>query len=188
MGIKEENYFLLKDGTIVKNLFELSKALDKMPEDTFEHHVNESRNDFYSWIKEVVKDQDLATKVLSANSRKQIQKEIAKKIEKDTMKGMDKKTATKIKTTAKKPAARPKIARKQVQTVKNKAHAAKNRLHNMFFKEEGSKTKKRLSQMSPEEIKYGINCPYKTLKCGLLEFIFGVILGVLIALVLTAIF
>ncbi|MBR9691194.1 hypothetical protein GOV06_00235, partial [Candidatus Woesearchaeota archaeon] len=88
MEIKKENYFLLKDGTIIRNLFELSKALDKMPEDTFSHHVNESRNDFYNWIKDVVKDSELAKKVLNANSRKQMQKFIGEKIQKDIIKEM----------------------------------------------------------------------------------------------------
>ena len=72
MRIKPENYFFLKDGTRIKSLFGLSKELNKMPDDVFQHHVNENRNDFSSWIRYVLKDDKLAERLLSTTSREHI--------------------------------------------------------------------------------------------------------------------
>ncbi|MBW2995829.1 hypothetical protein KY332_00855 [Candidatus Woesearchaeota archaeon] len=190
MGISPENYFQLKDGTTIRNLFELSKALEKMPEDMFQHHVNKERNDFYNWVNDVVKDKDLASRILAAGTRKQMQKEIGKKMEKDVVKEMAKKRTATVRTKSvrtKPKAAKPTaIKSKQLQVLKNKALALKNKVYNLFLREE-EKPKKKLSQIDPESIKWGIGCPYKTIHCGILEFVFGVVMGLLIALVLTAI-
>ena len=56
----EEKVFYLKDGRKLSSILELTEALESMAEDTFRHHVNEAKNDFSSWIKDVFKDEELA--------------------------------------------------------------------------------------------------------------------------------
>ena len=56
----EEKVFYLKDGRKLSSLLELTEAFESMAEDTFRHHVNETRNDFSKWIKDVFKDEELA--------------------------------------------------------------------------------------------------------------------------------
>ncbi len=71
--IDPEHYFLVRDGLVLKNLLELVDALEFMDEETFRYHVNDARNDFYNWIKDVFDEEELATRVLSANNKPEIQ-------------------------------------------------------------------------------------------------------------------
>jgi hypothetical protein len=66
---KPENYFVLVTGVPLKNLKELANALENMNDWVFHHHVNESRNDFSSWIKGILKEDELAEEVKSLNSK-----------------------------------------------------------------------------------------------------------------------
>ncbi len=70
--IKPEEHFFLKNGRVLKNIYELLNALKSIDAETFEHHVSEVKNDFGSWIRDVFKDEELAAKVLSAKTRDEI--------------------------------------------------------------------------------------------------------------------
>ena len=65
---RPENYFVLVNGIPLKNLKELAVSLDGMNEWVFNHHVNESRNDFAAWIGDVFKEHSLADEVKGARS------------------------------------------------------------------------------------------------------------------------
>ena len=65
----EEHHFVLSDGKRLKSLFELVESLGKMSEDVFKAHVNEYRNDFSNWIKDVFKVPDLAKEISAINNR-----------------------------------------------------------------------------------------------------------------------
>jgi len=52
--------FVLVDGKVLKDVFQLIDALEKMGDDVFNHHVNEARNDFSNWIRDVFDDHELA--------------------------------------------------------------------------------------------------------------------------------
>ncbi len=53
--------FWVNDGQILADLVEFEKALEQMTPDTFEYHVQDSRNDFADWIEFVLGDTELAT-------------------------------------------------------------------------------------------------------------------------------
>jgi aromatic ring-opening dioxygenase catalytic subunit (LigB family) len=55
-----EKFFILVTGVPVKNLKELAQSLESMNGWVFDHHVNESRNDFATWISDVLKERKLA--------------------------------------------------------------------------------------------------------------------------------
>lgn len=59
--VSEEKVFWSHDGQTFKNLRELAQGLDNMTYQNFMFHVNENRNDFAKWVREVVGDQDLAS-------------------------------------------------------------------------------------------------------------------------------
>jgi len=65
---KPENYFILVSGAPLKNLKELVNALGTMNDWVFRHHVNESRNDFANWIKDVLKENELAEEIQNVRS------------------------------------------------------------------------------------------------------------------------
>ncbi|MBW2992132.1 hypothetical protein KY345_02850 [Candidatus Woesearchaeota archaeon] len=65
----EEKVFYLKDGRKLKNILELTEAFESMSEDVFRHHVNEMRNDFSSWVGDVLDDKELAEDIKDIRDR-----------------------------------------------------------------------------------------------------------------------
>ncbi|MBT3304541.1 hypothetical protein HN592_02710 [Candidatus Woesearchaeota archaeon] len=65
----EEYHFVLNDGNRLKNIQELTDALETMSEDVFKYHANEFKNDFANWISDVFEESDLAEEIKKAKSR-----------------------------------------------------------------------------------------------------------------------
>lgn len=70
--IPSEYAFVLNDGRKLKNLNELVLALQDMSENIFSHHVNENKNDFANWIRDVIKEQELANAVIEKRTKKEL--------------------------------------------------------------------------------------------------------------------
>lgn len=68
-----EQWFVLCSGKEIKNLKELAQDIGEMEDYVFGHHVNDHRNDFVNWIKDVFKDLELAEKVSNHKDKKKIQ-------------------------------------------------------------------------------------------------------------------
>jgi hypothetical protein len=66
-----DRHFVLKDGTRIKNLQELSDSLRMMQESVFYYHANNQRNDFSNWVREVMALHDLADNMEAAGSRQE---------------------------------------------------------------------------------------------------------------------
>ena len=58
--VHPDHKFWVVDGTTLKNMHELLSALENMAEETFSYHVNEQKNDFHNWVRDVHKDKKLA--------------------------------------------------------------------------------------------------------------------------------
>jgi len=58
--VEPNHSFWVVDGTTLKNMQELLSALGEMDEETFKHHVNEEKNDFHNWVRDVHRDEKLA--------------------------------------------------------------------------------------------------------------------------------
>ncbi len=52
--------FWTNDGSILRDLQELSAALDVMEEKVFTHHVTKEKNDFADWVEHVLEDAECA--------------------------------------------------------------------------------------------------------------------------------
>ena len=59
----DEKAFVFSDGTKVHSLNELYSYLESSGRDIFNKHVNDNRNDFYGWIKEVIGDVSFAERI-----------------------------------------------------------------------------------------------------------------------------
>ena len=57
-------YFYVHNGMTIRNLDELAVALDLMDKKIFEYHVNQNKNDFSNWIKEIIKEEGLAKELM----------------------------------------------------------------------------------------------------------------------------
>lgn len=55
-----DKVFWCHDGRMAKNMAELAAALKEMPNDIFEYHLNSERNDFSTWVRDVIGDTTLA--------------------------------------------------------------------------------------------------------------------------------
>ncbi|MBS3101699.1 hypothetical protein J4204_06240 [Candidatus Woesearchaeota archaeon] len=75
-----EQCFWINNGPILKNIEELANALPGMAEDTFRHHVNNEKNDFSSWVRDVIGDQKLANELASSKNRDSALKKIRNRL------------------------------------------------------------------------------------------------------------
>ncbi|MDK2907566.1 MAG: hypothetical protein PWQ87_24 [Candidatus Woesearchaeota archaeon] len=78
--IKPEEYFLLCDGLVLKNIYDLIDALETMNDDVFYYHVNDERNDFFNWLKDVFHEEELAQRIVGFRNPLKIEVEILKEL------------------------------------------------------------------------------------------------------------
>jgi hypothetical protein len=78
--VEPQYYFYAKDGTVVKSLVDLARAVELMDETSFKHHVTDSRNDFASWINDIIKDKSLANEVKGLRSKEAVLRKIEERI------------------------------------------------------------------------------------------------------------
>lgn len=71
--VNPENYFRAANGTVIKGLRELDSSLENMGQETFSHHVNDYRNDFSAWIRDTIKDEELANQILLTKDKSKTQ-------------------------------------------------------------------------------------------------------------------
>ncbi|MCB1084450.1 MAG: hypothetical protein KDK61_09085 [Simkania sp.] len=81
--IPKEQYFVLLDGTRVGHYLSLADILEKVEKTVLNHHVNEVRNDFASWISEVFEEKELAKLVKNSTSPEEIRLHIYKHVIKE---------------------------------------------------------------------------------------------------------
>ncbi len=82
--VKPENTFWLKGGKPIKNIAELGRELKQMTNETFNHHANDSKNDFASWIEFCVKDKQLATLVKTTKNPERMAAIVERRIQEMT--------------------------------------------------------------------------------------------------------
>jgi len=87
--VEPEHEFVLKSGKPLKNLRDLMRELIEMDEETFQHHVNDSKNDFAIWINDILEHQKIADEIRNKKARNELldilqkhDEEIRKEIEK----------------------------------------------------------------------------------------------------------
>ena len=81
----QEQHFIVADGKKLKNVIELADALETMTEEIFAHHVNEVKNDFSSWVRDVFYDHSLAEDIARAKNRLETQIVVLRRIVRELM-------------------------------------------------------------------------------------------------------
>ncbi|MBN2142732.1 hypothetical protein JW711_05385 [Candidatus Woesearchaeota archaeon] len=69
----QANYFVLCNGQPVKNVKELADIMDGLEDHVFSHHVRPEHNDFAAWVKDIIKDVELAEKLAQAKDKQHFQ-------------------------------------------------------------------------------------------------------------------
>lgn len=65
--------FYASNGQCISSFKDLASAFEHMDDGTFNHHANESRNDFAAWAEGVLKDPALSKGLKEAKDRKSAQ-------------------------------------------------------------------------------------------------------------------
>jgi hypothetical protein len=73
-----EKRFILHDGRQIESLFQLIDELETMGEDVFHHHVNEMKNDFANWARDVFSAHSLAEEMQRMRDRMETQRAVMK--------------------------------------------------------------------------------------------------------------
>ncbi|MGB9748296.1 MAG: hypothetical protein ACPLWC_00400 [Candidatus Woesearchaeota archaeon] len=72
LAVVEDERAFFVDNKRIKSLKELVEELKTMNEELFRKHVNEEKNDFANWIKDVFGEEEIARKIYAINDRQEI--------------------------------------------------------------------------------------------------------------------
>ncbi len=149
---------------------ELLKEIKSLTKEEFEHHVNQERNDFANYTRDVLKREDLAEELEKASSKNKVVEILSEK--KKTP------TPTKKKTTSTKEKSKPKTTTKKTRPLKSKKVSRKN-----------NKKIERIDKPRPRHIPtrpvsyVSTETPHTFI---LKEFLLGALFGLLLGLILMA--
>ncbi len=79
--VQEDQCFRLEDGRILKNLNDLVDTLKTIDDTLFNSHVNESKNDFSSWIQNCINDELLASMTSKIKSKQEMENLVSRRIQ-----------------------------------------------------------------------------------------------------------
>ena len=77
-----EQCFWVNNGPIIRNLSEMADALGSIKDEIFSYHVNKEKNDFGNWVRDVLKDAELANDIANTKSKERILKKVQSRISK----------------------------------------------------------------------------------------------------------
>ncbi len=72
MKIPRDKYFILPDGSQLTDLYDLAVCLENIDDQVLRHHVNEEKNDFANWVRDVFKKEDLADALMQAKDKNEL--------------------------------------------------------------------------------------------------------------------
>jgi hypothetical protein len=104
----------------LRSLTVLASALDKVDDDIFRYHVNRDRNDFEAWIRDIVKDKDLAREIARVKTKETLIRKILERVA-----ALQKIVALSKPRKPKSRAARKKVRKKPKKRQKSKKKRAK---------------------------------------------------------------
>ncbi len=78
--VVEEHVFKCCNGNILRNMRELAESFATMTDETFAFHSNTERNDFSSWVRDIIRDEKLARDLEKSLSRTQAARSVTRRI------------------------------------------------------------------------------------------------------------
>ncbi len=78
--VPQEKQFWCSDGRVLKSLSELAAALKEISDETFRYHSNETKNDFGSWVRDVIGDDKLFRDLQKSKTQAQAAKAVANRV------------------------------------------------------------------------------------------------------------
>ena len=120
--VHPDHHFIARNGARIKNILELYNSIKDMDDISFNHHVNDFKNDFHNWVRDMHKDNELAKALLEASTQKEMVDVLKAKVgdlqtAKPEIKAVVKEEVVKKPEVAKEPIVK-KIVKKAVKTIK----------------------------------------------------------------------
>ena len=69
--VPDDKRFWCYDGQVLRNLSDLETSLKTMEQDIFSYHLNDNKNDFSNWVRDVIGDDKLALDLQKSKTRAQ---------------------------------------------------------------------------------------------------------------------
>ncbi|MBI2575519.1 hypothetical protein HYV82_06565 [Candidatus Woesearchaeota archaeon] len=116
--VPQEVSFWLSDGRVVRSAVGLADAVSTMSDEVYAYHANQFRNDFADWIRDIIKDGELAYAVRKAANKKGLEEAIRKRLKGQL------RIEEPVKTILEEPAEKPAVAKPSVASVAAVAKAS----------------------------------------------------------------
>ncbi len=78
--VRPEFSFMIVNGKNVRDLPALALEIENLDDNMFRHHVNETKNDFANWVREVIGEIELADALMGISTKKDTQLQILRHI------------------------------------------------------------------------------------------------------------
>jgi len=78
--VPEEYVFLCHDGRVFRDMKELAEGLIAMSNETFAFHSSFEKHDFSNWVRDIIKDEKLASELAMAANRLQAAEYVTAKV------------------------------------------------------------------------------------------------------------
>ena len=128
--------FWLCTNESLRSLADVYEALERATDEVFRYHVNRDKNDFEVWIREVIKDKDLAREIARVKTKDTLVRKIRERV--DELRAIIKRNDSK-----KKPARKAKARKTKKRAVARKAKRAKRAKKGARRKQKGRKKPRR---------------------------------------------
>ncbi len=79
-NVPDDYVFRCRDGNVFRNMRELHDGLTTMSDESFAFHAGEDRNDFSSWVRDIIKDEKLGRDLLKSPNRIQAARSVSARI------------------------------------------------------------------------------------------------------------
>ena len=76
----EESFWLCTNENL-RSLAALSKALEDIDDNVFRYHVNRDKNDFEAWIRDIIKDKELAREISRVKTKETLVRKISERVD-----------------------------------------------------------------------------------------------------------
>ena len=78
--VPRDYVFRCVNGHILRNMREMESEFKIISKQDYAYHVNDEKNDFYNWVKDIIKDDSLANNLLKASSPTQAVRYVTKRL------------------------------------------------------------------------------------------------------------
>lgn len=78
--VPDEFVFYCNDGRVLRDVKELGEALATMSDETYAYHSNEIKKDFGNWVRDIIKDEELAKELEKALTRAEAARAVAGRV------------------------------------------------------------------------------------------------------------